>query len=125
MQSLCITHRRTAVSALRPETTLAEMEYRAEAVECLGLKSCFEERVPNASLIYGRRSSSNFFTAGGRAVRWGGSSDLGLVTSLPSKSGLRRSSSKFAGMSTPATESCRAPSGRPDRAHQDGGGRAW
>ena len=46
---------------LKPETTLSEMGSRAEAVECLSLKPCWEERVPSASMMDGRVSRSNIF----------------------------------------------------------------
>ena len=48
---------------LKPETTLAEMGSRAEAVECLGLKPFWEERVTSASTMNGRRRCSNIFIA--------------------------------------------------------------
>ena len=49
---------------LKPKATLSEMGSRDEAVECLGLNPCWEERVPNASMMDGRRGRSNIFTAG-------------------------------------------------------------
>ena len=49
---------------LIPDTTLAEMRSRAEAVEYLGLKPCLEGRVTSAFTIDGRRSYSSIFTAG-------------------------------------------------------------
>ena len=48
---------------LKPESTLAEMGSRADVVECLGLKPCWEGSVPSASTMDGRRSRSNIFTA--------------------------------------------------------------
>ena len=49
---------------LKPDTTLAEMGSRAEAVEGLDLKPCWEGRVPSASTMAGRMSRSRIFTAG-------------------------------------------------------------
>ena len=48
---------------LKPEVTLAVMGSMAKAVECLCLKPCFEGRVPSASMMDGRGSHSNIFTA--------------------------------------------------------------
>ena len=48
---------------LKPETSLAEMGSRPEAVECLCWKPCLEVRVPSASTIDGKRNRSNIFNA--------------------------------------------------------------
>ena len=108
---------------LKPDTTLAEMGSRAEAVECLGLKPCWEERVPSDPTIDRRRSRSNIFTAW-QSSEMGVRSDSGLVTPLPSKSGLWQNSSKFPWCQLWQLRVWRAPSGRPGRIHQDGGGGA-
>ena len=62
---------------LKPETTLAEMGSRAEAVECLGLKPCWEGIVPSSSTMDRRRSRFSIFTAG-----------QSIEASLPSRSEL-------------------------------------
>ena len=79
-------------------------------------------RIPSASTMDGRRSRTNIFTAWQSRVRWGGKNDPGLVTSLPSKSGLWLSSSKFPGCQLWQLRGWRVPSGRPGHAHQNGGG---
>ena len=48
---------------LKLETTLAEMGSRAEVVECLGLKLCWEGWVSSAFTMDGRMSRSSIFTA--------------------------------------------------------------
>ena len=65
-----------------PETTLAEMGGRAEAVECLGLKPCWERRVPSASTMDGRMSRSSIFTVG-QSSEMGCRRGPALVASMP------------------------------------------
>ena len=48
---------------LKPETALAEMGSRAEMVKCLGLKPCWDRRVPSASMVDGTWCRSNIISS--------------------------------------------------------------
>ena len=108
---------------LKPETTLAEMGSRPRRGSALVWSRAGRSVYPVPPRCMGR-GTAPLFSLPGRAVRWGGRSDPGLVASLPLKSGLWRSSSKLPGCKLRQLRDWRAPSGRPYRAHQDGGGGA-
>ena len=71
---------------LKPVTTLAEMGSRTEVEECLGLKPCWERRVPRAFTAVGR-SLSKIFAHGlsSEIQKLGGR--CGLVDAAPLLSG--------------------------------------
>ena len=50
--------------SLNPDTVLAASGIRAETVECLGLKPCWEGRVLSASTMDGRIRLSKILAAG-------------------------------------------------------------
>ena len=104
--------------------TLAEIESRVETVECLSLKPCWEGCVPSAFHNGGENEPLQYLHCRGRAVRWGGRSDPGLEASLPSKSGIWRSSSKLPGYQFQQLKGWRAQSGRSGRAYLGSGGEA-
>ena len=88
---------------LKPETTLAEMGSRAEAVECLFLKPCWKEQVPSASTMAGRMSRSRIFTAGQSSEK--GWQERPCSRGFPAFSiRIMRELFKIAGMLIPATE---------------------
>ena len=92
----------------KPETTLAGKGSRDKAVECLGLKPCWEGHVPSASTMVGRRCRSNIFIAG-QTSEMGGRCGPGLMASLNSY--LIEIMTEFfqiARMSTQATERLRS-----------------
>ena len=89
---------------LKPETTLAEMGSRAEAVECLALNLYWEEGgvCPAPPQWTGgfRTEVVPIFSLPGRAMRRGGRSKPGLLASqpsLPSKLRLWQTFSKLPG----------------------------
>ena len=78
---------------LKPETTLAEMGSRAEAVECLGLKPCWEGRVP--SYLHDGQEEEPLQYLHSRAEHRGFPAfKIGIMTEF----------FQIAGISTPATE---------------------
>ena len=93
-------YRYSYCSARGPETTLAELGSWAESVECLGLKPCWEGRVPSASAM-DRRRAAPISLLPGRAVRWEQPWSRGFPAF---KIRIMKQFFQIAGISTPATE---------------------
>ena len=77
---------------LKPEAILAEVGSRAEEVECLGLKLCWEGQYPVPPWWMGG-GAAPIPSLQGRAERYGGRRAPGLLSPMPSRSGLRGISS--------------------------------